>query len=677
MNVFELFGTIAINNDDANRKIDQTGKLANNLTSIFKKVGTAVATVFAVDKIKDFGQACAQTYATIAAENSAFAQIMGDYSDIAKEKMQKVADETGVVASRLTPYMTSMTAKFKGLGYGIDEATSLATEGLTIASDAAAFWDKSLDESMSHLNSFINGSYEGGEAIGLFANDTQMASYAVRQGVVRETKEWSKLDEAKKQALRMQYAKEMYKQSGATGQAAKESGEYANVLANLKEHWRQLQGIIGKPIMQKMVLPALQKLNVLMPKINEKVQDITEKVTEGFESMVSYFKGTFEDVFTEDGINLSGVPKAFAKMFGDLSQKAHGWLSKYGVKLSNVWTGSVWPSIQEFMKVRFGVEMPSWAETEQKVSGWWGNVQAWWEDKKGYVTENVNSFTSEAITALSDVWQWAIGDGSDFIKAVAQIWISIKGIGLALAALSNPLLVLAVVAAYVITNWEQVKGAVDTAFDTTVSWLEKNIGSPMEKFRENVIEPLKKQWTEIVVPAITSAATAVDNFLGIGLVSGWDSLTTNLKQTWENVRAAVVAATEAVKTFLGLEGNAGLGGADARPWYVKDHPELYTKQSTGGGGARRSPTVTENAEGAIFSKPTIFDTRLGYQMVGEAGAEAVAPISKLQQYVSDAVKNTVGAMQFNVVLDTGVLVGQLAPRMDMQLGTLANRKGRG
>lgn len=84
-----------------------------------------------------------------------------------------------------------------------------------------------------------------------------------------------------------------------------------------------------------------------------------------------------------------------------------------------------------------------------------------------------------------------------------------------------------------------------------------------------------------------------------------------------------------------------------------------------------------NAEGAIFSKPTIFNTRLGLQGVGEAGAEAVAPIDKLQQYVSDAVNKTVGGMQFNVVLDSGILVGQLAPKMDEKLGILGNRKRRG
>ncbi len=44
-------------------------------------------------------------------------------------------------------------------------------------------------------------------------------------------------------------------------------------------------------------------------------------------------------------------------------------------------------------------------------------------------------------------------------------------------------------------------------------------------------------------------------------------------------------------------------------------------------------SVKWNAEGAIFDKPTIFGTHMGYQGVGEAGAEVVAPISKLQQMI--------------------------------------------
>lgn len=240
---------------------DSADEVQSKMTGAFAKIGSAVAAAFAIDKIKDFANACVEASAEVSAEVSAFEQIMGDYSDEASAKMQKVADDTGIVNSRLTPYMTSLTAKFKGLGYGIDEATTLASDGLSLAADAAAFWDKSLDDSMGALNSFINGSYEGGEAIGLFANDTQMASYAVKEGIVKETKEWSNLDEARKQATRLEYAQAMMKASGAVGQASKESGQYANVQANLTEKWRQFKAQIGEPILQNIVIPAMSKLS--------------------------------------------------------------------------------------------------------------------------------------------------------------------------------------------------------------------------------------------------------------------------------------------------------------------------------------------------------------------------------------------------------------------------------
>ena len=205
MDVFKLLGKIVLDGVESAKKdldgiSDKAEASESRLTGAFKKIGGAVITYFATDKIIDFGKACVDLSATVAAEESAFEQIMGGYADSATEKMGEVADATGMVDTRLTPYMTSMTAKFKGLGYDIDEATSYAQDGLLLAADAAAFWDKSLNDSMSHLNSFVNGSYEGGEAIGLFANDTQMAAYAVEKGLVSQTKEWSSLEEKIKQA---------------------------------------------------------------------------------------------------------------------------------------------------------------------------------------------------------------------------------------------------------------------------------------------------------------------------------------------------------------------------------------------------------------------------------------------------------------------------------------------
>lgn len=45
--------------------------------------------------------------------------------------------------------------------------------------------------------------------------------------------------------------------------------------------------------------------------------------------------------------------------------------------------------------------------------------------------------------------------------------------------------------------------------------------------------------------------------------------------------------------------------------------------------------------------------------------------------VASAVRDAMSGIQFNVMLDSGILVGQLAPKMDEKLGILGNRKRRG
>lgn len=45
-------------------------------------------------------------------------------------------------------------------------------------------------------------------------------------------------------------------------------------------------------------------------------------------------------------------------------------------------------------------------------------------------------------------------------------------------------------------------------------------------------------------------------------------------------------------------------------------------------------SVNWNAEGGIFDEPTIFNTSKGLQGVGEAGPEAIMPLSKLESMLN-------------------------------------------
>lgn len=721
MNIFELFGTIAIDNAKANKAISDTENKASGLSntmeaafgkigSLAKKVGTAVVAAFAVDKIKDFGKDCAETYASIAAEQASFEQIMGDYAYMAQEKMDKVASETGMVSSRLTPYMTSMTAKFKGLGYGVDEATNLAQEGLTIAADASAFWDKSLDESMSHLNSFINGSYEGGEAIGLFANDTQMAAYAVKKGIVSETKAWSALDEATKQATRLQYAKDMMAQSGATGQAAKESGEYANVLANLNEHMRQLKGVIGKPILEKLILPAMRTLNKIMPGLTEK----TEAFMTGFSNGLDKVAGYFKDVFTENGLNLKALPQAFKKMGTDivsylknlsvgngeffrnigqnvgnlvvnLGKAILGALSKLvddipsilstvANAISTAWQSVVWPLIQGYFKAIFGVDLPDWSQIATDIStGWntviWPAIQNFFKTVFGIELPSWTDLTQK----ISDGWNNVIWPAiHDFFKAIFELnlpyWSDL--------------------ATKIANGWN------DVIWPEIQNYFKATFGIDLPDWNDLALRAAQ-WWEDEALPAIQGFIKAP---FGIEL-QDFGTVAANIKAWWDDVLKTV---GDIFKSIFEVKLPSASEVADGiTSWWngVKSsiagifNINANVSHSFGGGsstGTGGGRSIPGHANGLDFVPRDGYLARLHYgeTVLNRANADAwrsgtmgsaevgrlETAINALSGLMQQMVANTRGGQQ--IVLDSGVLVGQLAPRMDEQLGTISGRKGR-
>ena len=116
-----------------------------------------------------------------------------------------------------------------------------------------------------------------------------------------------------------------------------------------------------------------------------------------------------------------------------------------------------------------------------------------------------------------------------------------------------------------------------------------------------------------------------------------------------------------------------------------------------GKGKLPSFSVKWNAQGAILTKPTIFgmtgNTMLGG---GEAGKEAIAPIDLLQGYIREAVMGKddgiiktlveqnrllmdflARIMPSKVALDSGALVGELIPAIDVRLSDRWQHSRRG
>lgn len=551
--------------EDAGGTTEQSG---NRMVSALKKIGAAVVAAFAVDKIVDFGKSVVDASATVAAEQSAFEQIMGDYSDTAQQKMNEVADTTGMVSTRLTPYMTSMTAKFKGLGYDIDDATTLAQDGLSLAADAAAFWDKSLDDSMGALNSFINGSYEGGEAIGLFANDTQLASYAVKQGIVSESKEWANLDEARKQATRLEYAQNMMEASGATGQAAKEADQYANVQANLTEKWRQFKAQIGEPLLQNVVIPAMDKLSSGVDKASAAYQKCSKWISE-HKKELEIAKGVLLGLTVAVGLfllimnwgkimtiaktALLGVKTAMLAVNAAMAANPIGLVISL---IAGLVAGFIylWNTSEEFRN--FWIDL--WETIKTAASDVWeaikGVALAFWDwitSTANTVIEGMKEGWNSFKESVSDIWT-AITDfcssAWETIKNVVQVGIMFIGeiISFAFDIITLPWrFIWENVKEYVIPIWESIKSTVSNAINSVKTTIETVLNA-IKTFFTNVWSSIKDK-TSSVFNAIKDVVTSIWNSIKSTFETVLNTIKTVVGTVWNTIKEKTSSVFNAVK----------------------------------------------------------------------------------------------------------------------------------
>lgn len=161
MELFQLLGTIAIDNQKAIEDIDETTDKAeqseSKMSAAFKKVGAVVATAFAVDKIKEFGLSCVEAAASVKATNSQFEQVFGDLQSKASSSLTKIAEDTGIIETRMKSSYTQIAAFAKTTGMDTADSLDLANRAMMAVADSAAYYDRSLEETTESLQSFLKG----------------------------------------------------------------------------------------------------------------------------------------------------------------------------------------------------------------------------------------------------------------------------------------------------------------------------------------------------------------------------------------------------------------------------------------------------------------------------------------------------------------------------------------
>lgn len=272
MELFKLFATIAIRNNEANNAIDDTTgkaeKSESKISSAFKKIGTAVVSYFAVDKIKDFGLECINAASDLEATGAQFSQVFGDLEDTASKNLSAIADSTGVVENRMKGSYTKIAAFAKTTGMDTADALGLADRAMVAIADSAAFYDRTLEETTESLQSFLKGNYENDAALGLSCTET------TRNAAANQLygKSFKDLSEQQKQLTLLQMVEDANELSGAMGQSARETDTWTNQTGNLKQAWQDLKANLGTTVLSTVV--------DVVKSLSEKVQNASEKFDE-------------------------------------------------------------------------------------------------------------------------------------------------------------------------------------------------------------------------------------------------------------------------------------------------------------------------------------------------------------------------------------------------------------
>lgn len=288
-------GTIIINT-----KIDTDG-IKEGIDNAKKKLnfgdvvkGSAIGSVVAdmatniVSNVKEIGQSFISSAATVKAEGSQFSQTFKDMEDTAREAISGIADESGILDTRLNTLGSQIYAFAKASGGSVSESMQLMESALTVAADSAAYYDRSLEDTTETLQSFLKGNYENDAALGLSATETTRNAKAMELF----GEKFNNLTEIQKQQTLLQMVMDAQELSGAMGQAAREADGWENVQGNLNESIRQLQAVAGQPFLAAMV-PIVQDLTKEITNLTKNAD--WEGFSDGVSSLVDSFK---KDGFT-------------------------------------------------------------------------------------------------------------------------------------------------------------------------------------------------------------------------------------------------------------------------------------------------------------------------------------------------------------------------------------------
>lgn len=319
----------------------------------------------------------------------------------------------------------------------------------------------------------------------------------------------------------------------------------------------------------------------------------------------------------------------------------------------------------------------------------------------------VQTATNTISNVLQTVWNAIVGFLTPILQGIRDTFTNSWN------AIQNTVkTIVTAIQTFLQTTWNTITSLIRTAMNAihnviqtvwnTIRSVVQSVLNTIQSIVSSVWNTVKGVTTSVwngISSAVSNAINTVKNVISSGLNAAhstvsniFNSIRNTISNIMDGAANVVSGAISRIKGFFNFSWSL--------PHLAMPHPYIS------GSFSLNPPSVPSfginwYAKGGILTEPTLFslNPKTGRASVGgEAGDEAVAPIDTLLTYIRTAVgeqnsdlagkldaliellqqyfSSMLDNMQRSIVLDSGVLVGELAPAMDEALGEIYYRKGR-
>ena len=606
MNIFTVFGTIAVDNAAALKAIDETNDSAKDLAGsldgasssaaqsgskiggAFSKVSGSADTV--VSKFGKIAKTVGKTVAAVSAvKDAAFVKLAKDslfasgeleqniggseavfkeYAETVQATAKDAFQNMGLSTSNYLATANKMGALMQGSGLSIEESMDLSTQAMQRAADVASIMGIDIDSAMESIAGAAKGNFTMMDNLGVAMNATTLEAYAMSKGIKTA---YADMDNASKVSLAMEMFLE--KTSYAAGNYAKENETVAGSISTLKSAWTNFMDGSG-----------------------------------GADALVS---------------SLSGAGKAIGESLKEI-------VPRLAESIPEVLSGML-PAISEGLSSIFssiGFDIPADSIAGALTGTFEGAMQVI-STVSGAIIGMISTISS-SVGSLDGIFGGLSGMVSDVAGLIAQAFGAIgEVVGFVIQQITTEgttlNTVFAMIASAVSFVWDsivtQISGALDIitgVFSALRAFMAGDVVGAFEILKDSGMNSLKTMQEQAV------------NMLNF------------LKNIAGNILEAISGRFEQMRNMA-----SGIISAIMSIFNVElSFPKIKLPHFKISGSFSLDPpsvpslSIEWYKKGAVMTDPTIFGINpyTGSAMVGgEAGAEAIAPIDVLQGYVAAAV----------------------------------------